>query len=321
MRVWHGFTLILWTILLSICFIVIMLHYSLQGSVLKPELIKERVASGNTYDLIRDAALTDRIASALSEQYPSNSLIDTAMLGDTVAETFPKAEVQKRVEPVIDVFYEWLDSKRPDITFEVPVNDRLELFYGTLEARLSKKIASLPDCPTYTYPPEDAILQQGCLPAYLTAAEATQAAMTVVRGEDSPIGATITAETVTIPSEQLGPLKQLPTYLNYLWALHYFMLGVAVLTVAFLLIARRLHGVLAIAAATVVAGLTTWIAGQTITATDRPSSDALVAALQHVFIPPFTSLMATYSLIMLGIGVLIGLLALGWRHWRKQGRG
>lgn len=321
MRVWHGITLILWTVLLYICFVVILLHYSLQGSVLKPDVIKERIATGSTYDLIRDAVLTDRITATLSERYPGSTLIDTAMLESAVAETFPKAEVQKRVEPVIDVFYQWLDSKRPDITFEMPVGDRLGLFYGALETRLSKKIASLPTCASYTYPPEDALLQQGCLPAYLTAAEATQAVMSVIRSEDSPISAPITAETITIPNDQLGPLKQLPTYLNYLWALNYFMLGVAVLTTAFLLVARRFHGVLALAVAAVTSGLTAWIAGQTITTTVRPSGERIVTALQDVFIPPLTTQMRTYGLAMLSIGLLIGLLAIGWHRWRKPRRG
>lgn len=321
MRVWHGFTLIFWTVLLYVCFIVILLHYSVQGSVLNPGVIKQRIATGDTYDLIRDAALTDRVASTLSERYPGSTLIDRAMLKGAVEETFPKAEVQKRVEPVIDVFYQWLDSKRPDITFEVAISDRLEQFYRALETRLSQKIASLPTCTSYTYPPEEAILQQGCLPTYVTATEATQSAMGVIRGEDSPISATITAETITIPSDQLGPIKQIPTYLNYLWALNYLMLGIAALTAVFLLVTRRLHGVIALGVAALLAGITMWIAQQTITTTVKPSSEAIIQSLQNVFIPPLTALMATYGLIAAGLGALLVLLGLGWRRWRKRRHG
>lgn len=320
MKVWRGFTLIFWTLLLYLCFVVMLLHYSLQGSVLKPDIIKQRLATGNTYDLLRDITLTDRITSVLHERYPGSTLISDPMLKAAVEDAFPRAEVQKRVEPVIDVFYQWLDSKRPDITFEIGISDRLEPFYKALEPRLGQKIASLPACASYSSSPEDALLKGGCLSAYMTAAEATQAAMSLIREEGSPIGTTITAETVALPQAGLGPLRQVPTYLNYLWALYYLMTVVAGLVSIFLLITRRQLGMITIGIAAILAGITMWIVQQMVTAY-QPSAEAVLQALQKVFIPPFVETLGAYSFAAVGGGALLVIAALGWRHIGKRRHG
>lgn len=318
MKVWHGFTLVLWTILLQVCFTIVLLHFALQGSVLDSTLIKERVASSNAYDIVRDVALTDRVTASLEARYPDNQLLDKTMIADAMQQAFPRAEIQKRAEPVIDVVYEWLDSKRPDITFEVPIDDRHEQFYTALETSIGKKLATLPTCTTYRYSIEDSLLQDGCLPSSISTADATQAIMGLVRSQGSPIGGSITAETVSIPTEQLRPLKQVLTYLNYFWALNYLLLGIAVLAILFLLIVRRFHGVVAIGIATLLAGLSVWMIQGIITTAVKPQSDPFIGVLQNIFIPAFTSLASHYSFLVIGGGVVIISLAAAWSYWRRR---
>jgi len=103
--------------------------------------------------------------------------------------------------------------------------------------------------------------------------------------------------------------------------LNYFMLGIAALTVAFLLIVRRAHGVIVIGTAGLLAGITVWVAQQIIATTVKPSGETIGQALQNVFIPPLIALMTTYSLIAAGVGVLLLVLVVGWHRWRKQRRG
>lgn len=321
MRVWHGFTLVFWTVLLQLCFLVIMLHYTLQGSVLNAGVVKKQLETTKSYDIIRDATITNQVVTNAEQRYPGNSLIDVPLIKSAAAEAFPTGELQKRLDPAIDVFYQWLDSKRPDLTLEIPVADRTEAFYRALESRISQKVATLPICSTYYYNPSDAVTGGACRPSSITAEAATKLVMTEVRNDQAPLSSSARTDAVVIPAEQFRAIKSLPTYLNYLWALNYLMLGIAAIVTLYLLLARRFHGLMAIGAAALIAGAAFWILQGTVATTIKPSADTLIATIQNVLLPPFTSLASYYSLLAIISGAVTLGLGGGWYYWKRKRRG
>jgi hypothetical protein len=318
MKVWRGFTLVFWTVILALSLTVVLFHYSLQGSVLNSQAVKQSLASHGVYDALLGTVVTDKIMGTVTERYPSNKLVDAAMVRSSLTEALPSAELKSRLEPVIDVVYQWLDSKRPDIAFEIPVAGFENQFYRALEVRLGNKIATLPPCGDYRYPPEDALLHDLCLPAYITAPDATQAVMGSIRSSDFPLGTNITTETFAASGAQFKPLKPVPTYLNYLWALNYVMIGIATLVTLFLLITRRSHGVLAIGVATIASGILLWLIQNLVKTRYNVQANDVLALLNNAVVPLFKTLASRYVLIAITVGAILVVLASLWLWHRRK---
>jgi hypothetical protein len=320
MKVWRGFTLVFWTVILALCFAVILFHYSLQGSVLNKDASKERLANSGAYVIIRDTIVADKITASLEERYPHNKLIDKALVRETVAEVFPDSGLRKQIDPIIDVVYAWVDSKRPDVSFDIPIASHQEQFYRSLEVRLGKKIAALPSCNDYRYPPDLAVLNDLCLPIYVKASEVLADAMIAVRSAESPFDASFTGDTFSLPVEQPGSLKMVPTYLNYLWVLNYVAIAIAIFTSILLLVSRKLVGLMAVGVSAVLAGGVLWFIQTWLEKTFSQQGDPLLTTLRDALLPPLVALSAHYATITLIAGGMVTVASLGlWIWLRKRG--
>lgn len=322
MKVWRGFTLTVWVIVLTLMAGFFMQYRALQTSVLDAQTVKTELAKSGIYEELRDTILLDKLTTNAAERYPgSSTIVDAPLLRSVLSEALPADEVKKRVEPAVDALYRWLDSKEPEISFSIDLSDRTEVFYRALEVQLGKKVAALPSCGDYRYPPEDAVLVDGCLPVYVTAEEATAAAMATVKSSELPIGNTLTPETFTVPKEQIGGLKQIPTYLNYLWVLNFVAVAIFALISILLLVTRKAVGLVAIGVSLVMASLSVWLTIPLVKSFKTPTADgvmSLVSSLTGSFINAFVTASSRYALIGFLIGLTLIGLAGGWRWWRKR---
>lgn len=320
MKVWRGFTLTIWVALLAACTAFALLYHALSATVLDADKTKERLANSQAYDTIRDTLLVNRVVDGLSEQYPGNKLVDRSMISEILAAVLPRQTLAERLDPAVSNLYRWLDSKEEEVSFSISVTDKKDSFYRALEPRLAAKLTAIDSCGDYRYPPEEAVLKDVCLPIYVTAKEATQAAMGSIRAGDFPLGDTITEETLLGPKSDRGAFRELPTYLNILWTLNLVALALGVMTALFLAITRKSTGLIAVGTGLMIGALTAWIAGPVLAslANAAAESSPLTRVLVDVFVAPFTASVTTAALLtILGGGAVTGL-ALAWRWHRGR---
>jgi hypothetical protein len=321
MKVWRGFTLTVWAITLTLLAAFLMQYHALQTTILDSGAAKTRLAQSGAYKKLRDTVLTERLRSVVQERYPENTLVDDAMLRSILAETLPDDEMQRRFEPAVEAFYRWTDSKEPEIDFTIDLSDKVGVFYRVLEVQLGKKLATLPSCGDYRYPPEEAILVDKCIPVYISVTEATAAAMDALKTSELPIGNTITPETFGFARSQSSAFKQLPTYLNYLWVLNYVAITLFVLVTFLLAVTRRSLGVLAVGVSLIAASVTVWFTQPIIRNLIPEQTDGIFAAVSEAtrtLLAAFTTTGTRYALYSLLAGIVLAVSASGWRWWQRR---
>lgn len=320
MLVWRGFTLTLWVALLATCGAFILLYHALSTTVLDVRSTKSLLANSKAYDTVRDTVLVNQVMAGITEQYPANKLVDTAMVGDVMKVVLPSEVLAQRFDPAVTNIYRWLDSKEEDIAFSVTVVDKKDSFYRVLEERVAAKLTAIDSCGDYRYPPEEAVLQDLCLPVYVSAKEATQATMGSIRAGDFPLSETLTQESLFGTKADRGKFNELPTYLNILWTLNLVALAVFVVAALFVVISRKSLGFIALGVSLVIAGIATWLIGPVVVAltTAASQSSPVARAVTDVLITPFTVTTTNSALLTILGGIAITALAFVWRWQRRR---
>lgn len=320
MKVWRGFTLTVWVILLMLLASFALQYRAIQTTVLDSGTAKAQLVKTGAYEQLRDTLLLEKLRTLVQERYPENTIVDSPMLRTILAETLPRDEMERRFEPAVDAFYRWIDSKEPEINFSIDLSDKTSLFYRALEVQLGKKLATLPSCGDYRYPPEEAVLVDKCIPVYVSVLEATSAAMSILRSDELPIGNTVTPETFALPTGQSSVLKQLPTYLNYLWVLNYVAIALFALIALLVIVSRRSLGILAVGVSIIGSALLLWLTQSIIRNLVPHQAEGVFAFLSELtkaLLTAFTATSTQYALVCLLIGTLLAAGAVGWRWWRK----
>ena len=317
MNVWRGFSLVLWIVGLTVSLCFALLYQSFAHSTLDGGAVKQSLAKSSFYATLRDTVMVDQLTGAIAENYPANRLIDRGLIRTAVADALPAQEVRTRVEPGLSGLYAWLDSKEPSFAYTVSFEDKRDTLYQSLEAALNKKIATLPSCGDNRYPPEAAVLNDLCLPPYVTAREATQAIMGAVRAERLPLETTITERSLVGTA---SPGASLPSYLNLAWTLSWLAIVLFAVLAALVVVRRKSLGFIALGASVVLAALLAGIIGIVIERITRPTdASSLSAVLVDAIAIPFVAANTLSSVVTFAIGVTTILIAVIWRH-RKTGR-
>lgn len=321
MKVWRGFTLTVWVIMLALFAAFVMQYHALQTTVLDRETAKAQLSQSGAYEKFRDTVLLEKVRSVVQERYPENTFVDDTMLRQVLRETLPSGEMERRFEPAVDAVYRWIDSKEPEVNFSIDLSDKVGLFYRALEVQLGKKLATLPSCGDYRYPPDEAVLVDKCIPVYIAVTDATTVAMDTLKSSELPIGNTITAETLAPPASQATIVKQLPTYLNYLWVLNYVAIALFVIITLLLLATRKSLGILALGVGLVAASVVVWLTQPIIRSfvpTQTEGMLALLADLTDALLATFAATSTRYALLSLLVGATLIAGATAWRWWRRR---
>ena len=321
MKVWRGFTLAVWVTILTLLAAFVMQYQALQTTVLDRSTAKAQLSRSGAYEKLRDTVLVDKLRAVVQERYPQNTVVDDALLRQVLRETLPRDEMQRRLEPAVDAFYRWLDSKEPEIDFSIDLSDKVGLFYRVLEVQLEKKLATLPSCGDYRYPPDEAVLVDKCIPVYIAVTEATAVAMDTLKTSELPIGNTVTPETFAPPKAQATAFRQLPTYLNYLWVLNYVAIAVFTLVALLLLMTRKSLGLLALGSSLVAASVVVWLTQPIIRSLVPLQTEGVLSLLTEAtdaLLAAFTASGTRYALISLIVGTTVIAAATAWRWWRRR---
>ena len=314
--------MVLWALLLIMCTTFAIVYRSIQTTALDQHTTTELLRDSSVYTTIRNEILAPKVLSSINEQQPGNQLLDLPLIRTVLEQTLPDSELERRLQPAITSLYRWLDSKEPEVTFSLSLADKQTVFYKALEQAVNKKTTSLDSCVNDPYPPEDALLKYRCLPSYLTAKEATQAVMGAARAQNIASAAHLSAEQFELPrGVDVGKVKQLPTYLNMLWAINWLALAGLGIIPIFLFISRRAVGSIATGLAFIVAGLIALVSIPSVGAISLTGSNGFAhigAELVKILSPTIIqsgSLLATISIIVGTAFVILG------GAWRKTSKG
>lgn len=321
MKVWRGFTLAVWVTILTLLAAFVMQYQALQTTVLDRSTAKAQLSQSGAYEKLRDTVLVDKLRAVVQERYPQNTVVDDSLLRQVLRETLPRDEMQRRFEPAVDAFYRWLDSKEPEIDFSIDLSDKVGLFYRVLEVQLEKKLATLPSCGDYRYPPDEAVLVDKCIPVYIAVTEAAAVAMDTLKTSELPIGNTVTPETFAPPKAQATAFRQLPTYLNYLWVLNYVAIAVFTLVTLLLLATRKSLGLLALGGSLVAASIVVWLTQPIIRSLAPLQTEGALSLLTEAtdaLLAAFTASGTRYAFVSLIVGATLIVAATAWRWWRRR---
>lgn len=317
MKVWRGFTALAWSILIADGVAIILFNNALQNTLLNRSHMTSHLAKSTFYEQLRDKAMTDYVYSEINSRYP-NKLIDKELIREALQRSISKEEMRERTEPVIATIYRWLDSKEPEVTFSLSFDDKKNVFYQNFEKSLEAKVAKLPVCELYVYPPEDALMQQSCRPDYATSGEATQAIMGGIRSGETDSLSTITESSVMPAMGESSRITRIPSYLNYLWVLNLLSIAVIIFAALYVTIARRLTGAIICSVSLILAGLALLIFQPTIhtefmrALTSSGYSQALSGVLTS-----FSSQVNLRASIALISGLALTVLLGAWK-WRQR---
>lgn len=322
MKVWRGFTLTLWALLLTMCMTFAIVYRSIQTTVLDQRTTTELLRESLVYPTIRNEILAPKVLSSINELQPDNQLLDLPLIRTVLEQTVPDNELEQRLKPAITSLYRWLDSKEPEVTFSLSLADKQTAFYKALEQAVHKKTTSLDSCVNDPYPPEDALLKYRCLPSYLTAKEATQAVMGAARAQNVASTAHLSAEQFELPRGiDVGKAKQTPTYLNMLWAVNWLALAGLGIIPIFLLISRRAVGGITTGIALIIAGLAVLVGIPNIGSLSLTGSSGFAhvgAELVKVVSPKIIQSASLLAIISIAGGA--GLVVVGGL-WKKSSKG
>lgn len=255
MNLRQGVTIAGWTGLLAVCVAVVTFYTAASRTVLDAGQVDQTLQGSGAYAAIRDTAATRAVLGAINDRYPENKLIDEAMVQRGVAAALPDKLAAERFKPVVEQTYRWLDGTIERPSFTISLSDRTDAFYLSIESSVERELESLPTCPGTPYPPEQAILEDGCLPAYVTAAEATQALMGSLRAGQLQQISSLDERVVFGDALETSPYAQLPAYRDIAWTAFILALVSGALLAGYLIVRYRLLGTMALGAGLISGGI------------------------------------------------------------------
>jgi len=152
---------------------------TINDTVLNRTETKTWLAASGTYDrllpavLAHDSTAQQQIATVGAptlQQATQNALV----------QTFPTSFVQQSSERVLDGVYNWLDSKQPNIQFEINTTTYKEGFIKNLTLQLEPALTALPRCTSLA---QFNTSNPSCLPPGTTAAQAAETMATTAAHE------------------------------------------------------------------------------------------------------------------------------------------
>jgi hypothetical protein len=169
---------------------------TLQMTLFNRDAVKQWARGSGAYENIVD---TIEI-----RQVDATGIVTSDMLRKAIDAVITPAYIQKHTETVIDVAYDWLEGKAPEITYSIPIHEQQTEFIRELGVLLQEKIRTLPQCSG------SVSLSEPCVPRAYTL-ETYAASVAKQTAEDSDLfEKPITSDAVDV----INTLKQLPMFVS-----------------------------------------------------------------------------------------------------------
>ena len=285
-------------------------YYALDQSAMNQAKMKQSLASHNVYQLVRTEEVIPQLVGRSPVELGDSGIFTKADLLKSLEQVITEEKVKTWGGQVTDITYEWLNKKRPDLTFSIDMSQEKQQLLADLSSRVNANVKNLPECTTQLAA-SDVWREWTCLPYYVTVTEVANSVNGELTSSFSDLNSTITNEDVGLTARQLGAAVNLPDYYGYLWALNFVTLPLAALIALYLIVKRRGAGLIAIGAAVLFAALLLLVGGNALGRFATASDPLQQAVLQSAYgvmsetIGLYTPIGLTGGIILITLGILL----------------
>lgn len=179
-----------------------------------------------------------------AEQSSYSHLITKEAVTKAFTSAVPDSALKSKLDPAIESTRDWLDSKSSDISFTIDTSDISEDFKKSLTNEINKNIEKIPAC-TYENSLSDA--EYGvCRSPYIPTSDIKASVADTINSSPAIQLATITTDDFSVPESTLKLTRDIPDYINMLYALSLLTTGIAVIIMLRLLIRHKINGFITI---------------------------------------------------------------------------
>lgn len=186
----------------------------------------------------RNLVLPHLINQAETSDY--SHLLTKETITKAYNQAVPDSALEPKLDPAIEATRAWLDSKSSSIDFVIDTSDISKDFKDSLTTEVSKNLAKLPTC-NYDNTLSDAEYAR-CKSPYIATSEIKETITDNLDSNPALQLSSITTETFSIPEATLKLTRNIPDYINMLYALSLLTTGVAAIIILRLIIRHKLNG-------------------------------------------------------------------------------
>lgn len=271
-------------------------------------------------EIIRsDLVLPHLITQAENSSY--SHLINQSAVTKAFNQAVPSSALEPKLDPAIEATRAWLDSKSSDISFVIDTSDQAEDFKSALIKQVNQNVAKLPAC---TYDNTLSEAQYGiCKSPYISSLDIQTEIADSIDSNPSLQLSKISSDSFAIPDSSLKLTRNLPDYINMLYALSLLTSGIAAIICLRLILRHKLNGLITLGficlALSLIIFIVSLLITPLVTSWELPG---FTQSLASATAESFKAQMQRQSIALGGIGVIIvvvlSLIKLAVSRWRSS---
>lgn len=313
----------IWSILLAVCAGASLLYLAISSTLLTQQGLEKIVKESKLAETVREEVLLPKILQT-TKGSDYASLLDEKTVTNAFNQAVPADKLNEKLAPATAAMQRWLDSKEPELVFQIDMSELSDDFAARLSENVDAKLASLPKC---TRQNSLADAETGICQSSLVSKEALTNKISELIQTDATLkeNLVLTPDSVGLSAATQGSAGDFPTYLNMYYAFAIITAGLVGMIALWLLFKHRLAGIVALGGAGLLVGIGLFISATVIsTSAGTFSSDTYLQLVARTGTTLLESTLQTYALIATGIGfglVIIGtisLILLSRRHKSHQ---
>lgn len=321
MKVWKAFTLGVWVVVMTTCVALIAVYYILSQTVLSPNTVKKWLNDSGSYGQLAEVVVP-MLAASDNKATAKSALVTDEMLQRAAKASLKPEEVKTKVEPIIDATYAWLDSKSPEVTFSVSIDEESERFLDALRREVRARAESLPECDGYIGIAE--IEAADCLPWYVSSDAAADTVIARLQQQEIFRDKVLEPESIAAKSTT-SVSGRVPELISLIWVVQLIAMPIASLVALFVIVKRRAAGLVAVSTALLLPGLTLLVIGLLFQLgghaavsglVERSDFAALAEPLGKTIARSFTSTLYLVGGVLTGIGTVLAAVGIWW--WKRK---
>jgi len=176
---------------------------ALQSTIMNRTVVKDWLVASKIYDKGLPSALV-QVANTESGQgsnpnpQPQTSVsVSPEAIKTALNTTFTPDFVQAQVEGIVNNVYDWMESKSPEFTFSIPIDQKRDTFIQQLTKAVKPQVAALPVCQSIRQ-----AQQSTCRPSSVTTKQFASQLATQSVNESGAFAAPITNASIAKGSQK-----------------------------------------------------------------------------------------------------------------------
>lgn len=295
---------------MAVCLVIVGLYLALAQTVLDKPTLKRWLDTSGTYQRATDLIVVPQVIAEARQASDANKLVSDDLITTSLRQALPVETVRQKAAPAVDALHAWLDGKSPDIAFSIAADDIKARLIDRFQKNLTAAAEKLPACNfTTTY---DETFDGSCRPTFVTPQAMAETIVKEVEPSIATFDEPLTQSDIPLASVPQA-LREIPNYLNLLWAA---ALGAgAFLAIAIIwLLTRRIPGLYAIAAGALLGAVGLYALSQSVSSLTLTSSPELapfgtiavadIATKLQSFLPP----LAASAGLAVALGIVLTLI-------------